>query len=401
MHVKLVVNSFPKSSETFLFNLVTGLEKNGVKVTVCATLPSGDISFYKYKLKEWSGNIQYLPGRNNMLTGSLQIIAGIIARPSFFFDMVKEKGFRKGVHNFIYTTFFLKENPDIIHFSFSGIGISYLECFPYLRSRRVKTVVSCRGTAEKVKPLLDPERVEKLRQLFSEVDLVHCVSKDMRDYLLRYGLPPEKAFINYPSIDVDKFKKASLQTDDLNKFNIVTTGSLNFSKGYIFALLAMKILKERGYSFMYHILGEGEDRPMMTYMIQQLNLTNEVNLHGRVSSLTVSEQLNNADIFLLSSVNEGVSNAALEAMAMELPVVSTHAGGMAEVIEHGVNGLLTDWRSPEHMSDQLAWVYDSPTAGIDMGKKARATVENLFSLDRQIDIFLDQYQELLSKEHTY
>jgi colanic acid/amylovoran biosynthesis glycosyltransferase len=396
MHIKLVVNSFPTASETFLFNLVTGLEKRGIKITVCATTRSEDDALYAHKLKEWSRNLQLVSLKPGSFSNIVQIATLVITNPLFFLKNIRQKGIRKGLRDFLNTCFLLKGKPDIVHFSFSGIGITYLDCLPGLQKQSVKTVVSCRGTAEKVKPLLEPKRREKLQLLFSQVDLIHCVSKDMRDGLVRFGLVPAKAFINYPSIETNNFCKSNSKLMDApGKYMIVTIGRLHFQKGYVYALQALKKLVEKNIPFTYNILGEGPDRPMLTYLIQEWGLSDQVVLHGKVDSEQVLKILNISNVFLLPSLYEGVSNAVLEAMAMELPILTTRAGGMAEVIMDKVNGLLTDWKTTDHMGDQLVWLYENPAAGIEMGKKAKKTVDELFSSDRQIDIFIDQYKTIL------
>lgn len=398
MHVKLVVNSFPTASETFLFNLVTGLEKKGVKVTVYAKAGTKDIGLYVDQLKDWSGNIQQVSLKGNSFSNIVRMAMMVIINPLFFLKMVREKGIKQGCTDFLNICFLLKGKPDIIHFSFSGLGITYLGCLPHLEKLLVKTVVSCRGTAEKVKPLLEADRGEKMRSLFSQIDLIHCVSKDMRDGLVSFGLVPEKTFINYPSIETGKFLKSkSVRNGTPDKTSIVTIGRLHFQKGYIFALQAMKILKDRGFNFLYHVLGEGPDRPMITYAIYELGLTHEVKLYGRVSSLQVFERLKNADIFLLPSVYEGVANAALEAMAMEVPLITTRAGGMSEVIQDRINGLLVDCFDGLAIANALTEVLSSPELRLLIAKNGRDTIEKNFKLEKQIDIFLTQYISLLGK----
>lgn len=401
MHIKLVANSFPAASETFLFNLVTGLEKRGVKVTVCASARTKDMGLYAHRMKHWSGNIQYISFKPKSISNIIQITKLVTLNPIFLSKAIQARGIREGFKYFIKLKSLLKGTPDIVHFSFSGLGISYLECLPHLQKLLIKTVVSCRGTAEKVKPLLEPERRKKLQLLFSQVDLVHCVSKDMMESLLALGLTHGKAFVNYPSIDPSNFKRTDpIPIDNKPVKDIVTTGNLNFAKGYIFALQAMKILKERGLKFRYHILGDGPDRAMITFTIHEFGLTNEVILHGRVSSLEVVQQLNQADIFLLPSVYEGLANAALEAMAMEIPLVTTKAGGMSEVVQHKQNGMLVECFNGLAIADGIGELLLSPELRINMAKVGRETVEKKFKLENQIDIFLHQYKIILGSTST-
>lgn len=396
MHLKLVVNSFPKFSETFLFNLVTGLEKKGIKVTVFATQKNNDRVLYTHELKDWSGNIQYVLLRPLSISNILNMMILVMKNPLFFSRTIREMGIKKGIFKFINTLSLLKGDPDIVHFSYSGLAITYLDCLSQLHKLSVKTVVSCRGSAEKVKPLLDPERAEKLKLLFSRINLVHFVSKDMMYGLSSLGLTTSKSFVNYPSVNLSLYKKnISVLNDPQGIINIVTTGRLTFAKGYIFALQAMKILRERGFKFRYHIVGEGPDRAMITFAIHALGLTNEVIVHGKVSSLEVIQYLNKADIFLLSSVYEGIANAALEAMAMEVPLVTTKAGGMSEVVQHKQNGMIVDCFNGSELANAIEEVIASPELRSLITKNARATVEKKFSLNNQIDIFMAQYQSLL------
>lgn len=395
MHVKLVVGSFPVASETFLFNLVTGLEKRGVKVTVYTSRKSNDLHLYVDRLTEWSGNIQYYPNKRPFLHKAVRQIPLVKSDPALLMQLIRKKGLRRGWSHFASVQGLLKGKPDIIHFAFSNIAIDHLDYLNELAERSVKLVVSCRGTAERVKPLHVPETKSQLKWLLSKADLVHCVSKNMEEKMRPYGLAAQKAFVNYPSIEPGKFSKnGRVRFHAGTPLTIVSVGRLVFQKGYAYALQAMKILADSKIRFIYHIVGEGVDRAMLTYLIEELGLESSVVMHGKLGSEKVLQVLKNADVFLLPSLSEGVSNAALEAMAMELTVVSTNVGGMPEVIQHGENGLLTDWRNPQHMAEQLAWIQQNPHRGIEMGRKARQSIESLFSLDRQLDIFIAQYKKL-------
>ena len=93
---------------------------------------------------------------------------------------------------------------DVIHFEFSGLAISYQDAIKKLNA---KTVVSCRGTAEKVKPLTDVNRKKKLTTLFEQVSAIHCVSNDMAETIQLYGADAKKIFVNTPAIDSTVFEK--------------------------------------------------------------------------------------------------------------------------------------------------------------------------------------------------
>jgi glycosyltransferase involved in cell wall biosynthesis len=131
-------------------------------------------------------------------------------------------------------------------------------------------------------------------------------------------------------------------------------------------------------------------------MVHQLGLRDEVVLHGKVGAAEVKRGLLAADVFVLSSVCEGIANAALEAMAMELPVVSTTAGGMGEVIEHGVNGMIVERFDAAAICASIETLLASGELRRTMGQRARATVERRFVLSRQIDTFIAEYERALT-----
>lgn len=397
MHVKLVANSFPVTSETFLFNLVTGLEARGVKVTVVAISPRSNADVYADRLNEWSGDLDVIPLNTGVVRRALSTWSAALTRPAAAGVAASRYGVRKGSNALVRAHHLMDGDPDIIHFAYSGTGIAYLDALGLVANRRAKLFVSCRGSAEKVKPITTPRRGEQLRRLFATVHRVHCVSQDMLEGLLAYGLRREQAFVNVPSIDAGAFRRATpYDASPKPVWQIVSTGRLSFHKGYVFGLLALRELKRRGHRFQYHVMGDGPEREMLTYLVHELGLHDDVVLHGKVGAADVRRALLAADVFLLSSVCEGIANAALEAMAMELPIVTTAAGGMTELIEHGVNGMIVDRFDAGAICASLEALLGSDELRQTIGRRARETVERTFVLSRQIDTFIAEYERALA-----
>src|SRR5207245_1599828 len=100
-------------------------------------------------------------------------------------------------------------------------------------------------------------------------------------------------------------------------------------------------------------------------------------LLGRRSDMP--EVLAAFDLFVLSSHDEGMSNAILEAMAMEKPVVATDVGGTCEVVRHGHSGLLVPPKDPQALALAIADILSQPMRAADMGRLGRRIVEERFS----------------------
>lgn len=365
-------------------------------VTVIATAHSLHKALYKDRMNEWSEKIRYL--KANPLKYFFHYTRAVINNLILFFQLLKQCGWRKGLYLTGVFESLTTNKPDILHFAFSGIAVQYLPIISALNAK-TKTIVSCRGTGEKVKPIVDSDRGQKLALLFKSIQRVHCVSEDMLKTVSEYSLDKQKVFINRPAIQTEKFLFSKREKPDISDpYIIVTTGRLSYEKGYLFALLALQKLANKGKKFEYHILGDGPDREELQYLIHELGLQGYVHLHGRVHAEKVRQFLCKAHIFLLPSVYEGISNAALEAMAMGAPLITTDAGGMEEVVQDGVSGSVIQRFDQQSMANALLSVMENYENAIEMAEIAVQTVQSNHKIEGQVEIFVQEYLTLINDD---
>jgi colanic acid/amylovoran biosynthesis glycosyltransferase len=283
--------------------------------------------------------------------------------------------------------------PDIIHFEFSGIAVAYRDVFDLLRP--AKLVVSCRGAAEQILPLSDPDRARGLESVLAAVDLIHCVSDDMRRTVESYGASPDKILVNRPAVPVADFAAlADRRVPHDGPLRVLSIGRLHWKKGFDDSLRAVAAMEARGHRVEYRIAGEGPEREKLTFLAHQLGLNRQLTLLGVQRQEEILDQLAWADVLLLPSLSEGISNAVLEAMAAGLPVVATRSGGMDEVIEPGRDGFLVDVGDVEAMVARLSDLADDPDLRIRLGREASARAWAEFDLSRQISNFVRAYGAL-------
>jgi len=101
-----------------------------------------------------------------------------------------------------------------------------------------------------------------------------------------------------------------------------------------------------------------------------------------------------ADIFVLSSLKEGISVAVMEAMAMETPVVVTQVGGMAELIDSGVDGMLIPPENPEKMADTIEKLLKDKELTLSLIQKSRQKIADKFHHRRSAQILLESLEQL-------
>ena len=126
------------------------------------------------------------------------------------------------------------------------------------------------------------------------------------------------------------------------------------------------------------IAGDGEEREGLKNRISSMGLKETVHLLGNVAHNRLPQILNAADIFILTSVAEGVPFAILEAMACGLPVVATNVGGIHEVVKSGVNGYLIDTRQPRDVAIALKQTLEKREA---LGQGAIVTIKKNYYME--------------------
>jgi glycosyltransferase involved in cell wall biosynthesis len=167
---------------------------------------------------------------------------------------------------------------------------------------------------------------------------------------------------------------------------VVAAGRLVEMKGFRYLVDACKILKDRGLSFTCQLAGSGEDMMYLKGKVASLGLDDVLTLLGAQQEKQILKLLREASVFVLPSIItaqgacDGIPVALMEAMAMEVPVVSTKIVGIPELIEDQTEGLLVEQRNPEQLASAIEFLLHNPTIRAEMGRRGRAKVERDFNI---------------------
>jgi len=176
-----------------------------------------------------------------------------------------------------------------------------------------------------------------------------------------------------------------------NEFTIVGVGQLAPRKGFHVLIEACHHLARRNVPFRCYIFGEGKERRRLENLIAQYNLHERVLLPGRIYQKELRHLLNRAHVFVLPCIRDesgdqdGIPVVLMEAMAMELPAVSTPISGIPELIDHGHSGLLTPPGNAVALADALQRLGNNPGLRQQLGKAGRETVINEFNIHKSAD----------------
>jgi len=228
------------------------------------------------------------------------------------------------------------------------------------------------------------------------------MSKDIARWLERdVGVPPERIRQLYSGVDCTRFhpppERPGFEYDG-RPLVIGTVGRLDPVKNQQVMIDAARTVIDRrpglAHRFRLKIVGDGDLRPQLEAATTQAGLGDVVEFTGARDD--IPEQMRSMDVFVLPSINEGISNTILEAMASGLPIVAARVGGNVELVIEGVTGRLYDAEDPQALATTLIGYLDQPARREQEGLAARGRALTEFSLDAMIRRYADLYDEVLS-----
>lgn len=198
-------------------------------------------------------------------------------------------------------------------------------------------------------------------------------------------------------IDVDGFRTEVAQTqppksmasDSLHYLNV---GRCVKAKDQRTLIRAMAHLKEDPRETHLHILGDGPRREYLHECASSLGLEEYVTFHGHVRE--IAPFYNGADVFVLSSIVEGLPITLLEAMAAELPVVATEIPGIKEVVDNGNTGTLVPTKNPRYLAETMREMFDVERRS-QMGAAGLNRAKERYSINQTIDKHVELYRRLV------
>ena len=230
------------------------------------------------------------------------------------------------------------------------------------------------------------------------------LSTTIAQELVEEKIDPSKMCLIHNGIDLARFKvteaKSRLRKElgITDKKTTIYTGRLSSEKGVDFLIRSFSKLN-RETDCQLIIIADGSERQKIVQLLDSYQLSKSVLLIQKVDD--VASYLNAADLFVLPSQFEGLSNSLLEAMACGLPVISTRVGGSIDIIEDGINGLLVDVDNEDHLIQAISKVLNDSLLATSLGKNARQTIVEHYDLDKITETYLELYKKLDRTENSF
>ena len=223
-----------------------------------------------------------------------------------------------------------------------------------------------------------------------------AISADIEAQWRGLGVPQGRIVRTASGVDTARFHpgESALEATLLPRPRVLFTGRLHPQKNLDLLLDAWpEVARESTASLI--LAGPGVERARLEEKARSLGIADRVQFTGAVED--VAEVLRAADVFVLPSVAEGMSNSLLEAMATGLPCIASAIGGNLDLLAEGKTGILVAPRDPSAWSAAIRQLLRDPSQARTLGTEAQRTVEQTFALPVIVDRYVTIYRSLIAR----
>lgn len=301
----------------------------------------------------------------------------------------KKQGSDLGIH---FTLFKLlrKIKPAILH----TYNLPTIEYHPIAWLAGVKGHIH----AEHGRDIGDPQGLNKKHNLLRKLmaNFIQCyvsVSEDLHQWLMTtVGISDKKALLIQNGINTERFNEPKTISKQLRFTIVARISPVKDHQNLLNAFTLLKAQLPAETMPTLNIVGDGEQRKQLEQYCHQQGLNTVAFLGARDD---IEQILAQTDVFVLSSIAEGIPMTILEAMSAKTPIVATRVGGIPEVIEQGKEGFLVEKSNAAALAQGLLNYINQPNLILEHGHNARATVLKKFNEKNMVQAYLAQYKKLV------
>ena len=386
-------NMFPENG-IFIYNQIKSLKKfysKELKIRILSPVPYSPkvLTFFSTKWKN------YYRINQRWTINSLNIIYPRYVTPP---SMIFKKGFSHGLSAVLMKqslTKFLKNlKSHVIH-----VHTAIPDCYAVLklkRFHRLPVICHVRGSDIHTYPYLNKFNYRLVKWALENSDLIISVSEALKKEIFKLGIRKNIQVV-YNGVDLTSFRKSDGERQSTRRIlNIhkndrvlLFVGSLIKEKGIDELLTAFKEIKNKHNKVKLLIVGDGPKK-------RDIENSSDIILAGKIPHSKLPFYYNASDIFVFPTHKEGLPNVVLEALASELPVVTTYVGGIPEVVKSCHNGILIAPMDIKALVNALLYLIENPKIAKDMGRNGRDTVSRKFTWEISAKNLMKIYENFSS-----
>jgi glycosyltransferase involved in cell wall biosynthesis len=291
-----------------------------------------------------------------------------------------------------------KNNYNLSH-SFFTVPCGFLSLvlkwqykIPYIVSLRGADVPGYAERFSFIYNLLKPV----IKTIWKNSSAVVSNSQGLKDLALK-SREGQEIDVIYNGIDTEQFFPKPELKNTMSQF-IITTGASRVTqrKGLNYLIEAVAQLLPKDPNILVKIMGDGDAKDELEKLAKNLGIENNIKFIGRIPSENTTPHYQEASLFVLPSLNEGMSNAMLEALASGLPIIATDTGGTKELLNDGENGFIVKMKDSSDIAEKIEKLIQNPELRQKMASESRKIAEN-FSWKKVASQYAEIYKKITRK----
>ncbi len=380
MKIAYVLERFPKLSESFILNEIVELLKNGHDIQIFSIyVPIEDVKHkevIEYNILERTHYFSYKQiFKVNCINLCKYFIIGVVQDLRDFELYMNILILNLKLAYF--ATIMQKNGMELIHAHFANMGSAVRKFSKFLG-------LPYTLTAHAFDIYKNPD-VDELKNVMKNAGSVVTISDYNKNYLQRKIGITNRIDVIRCGIDLGKFN-AQRRPKINNRIKMLSVSRLVEKKGIEYLIRALPIVKKETPDCDLTIIGTGPRNNYLHKLVHDLKIEEDVQIKGDVSDPELMQYYEESDMFILPCIiiengdRDGIPVAIMEAMAMELPVVSTRVSGIPELVEDGISGILVSPKDENAIANAIIKLYQDSQLRLEMGKNGRKIIEEKFNI---------------------
>jgi L-malate glycosyltransferase len=292
--------------------------------------------------------------------------------------------------HFYYKKLLHRNNYDLVH-AFFGLPTGWL-C--YRTAKKIPYIISLRGSdvpGQHARLKLDYKILAPVfKAIWKNAAALVACSEGLKNRALKF-LPTASIDVIPNGVDLEKFHPLDNKPKS-DTLKLITVGRLSVTKRLDLLIDAVEILHKQKHKIHLTIAGGGSLQDSLTQIVKQKNLTGSIEFTGRIEPQVMPQLYRQSDIFVSATMQEGMSNAMLEAMASALPIITTPCEGIEELIKD--NGIVVEPQTPQAIANAVKSIISDKTVYEKMSAAARNLAQN-FNWQTVAQDYLNLYKNIL------
>lgn len=402
--IAMLTSRYPAISNTFIWRDVLGLREQGFEVYTCSLNRPSESELLTEEYREEFRNTFYIKSARpvGIALAHVQCVcrSPVLYLSSLCFAVRIQRG---GIKKLLWNLFYFAEAGILAHWAQRNDIEHVFVHFDDSSSAVAMYAYRMGGASYSIRVHGSDNFYDcpglYLKEKFAGATALVCISDFCRSQVLCM-LPPEqwtKVSVVRCGIGPEQFRPHRQRPNNAQGTVVfLCVARLLRAKGLHFLLHACQALQKKGIQLKCILVGDGPAREELERLRHQLNLRGCVEFIGAVGQDRVQEYYNQGDVFVLPSFAEGVPVVLMEAMAKELPVISTRVMGIPELVEDGVSGLLIPPANLDALVQAMERLAKDPELRLRLGKAGREKVIADYNLETNVPKLAQVLREMIT-----